>query len=49
MSRNRPTTLTNRLNEIINQLEPSANQNHLKILEPNFEAIAFSRPLKVSQ
>ncbi|MUG98136.1 hypothetical protein F7734_39840 [Scytonema sp. UIC 10036] len=49
MSRNRPTTLNNRLNEIINQLEPSASQNHLKILEPNSEAIAFSRALKVNQ
>ncbi|WP_158516629.1 hypothetical protein [Scytonema hofmannii] len=48
MSRNRPTNLNNRLNEIINQLEPSASQNYLKILEPNSEAITFSRPLKVN-
>ncbi|WP_407888584.1 hypothetical protein [Scytonema sp. NUACC26] len=49
MSRNRPTTLNTRLNEIIDRLGQSANQNHLKILEPNFEAIAFSKPLKINQ
>ncbi|WP_460203885.1 hypothetical protein [Scytonema sp. NUACC21] len=49
MRRNRPTTLNNRLHEIINQLEPVANQNSLKILEPNCEAIAYSAPLKIGK
>ncbi len=34
MSRNRPTTINGRLQEIITQLEPVAGQNRLKCPEP---------------
>jgi hypothetical protein len=34
MNRTRPKTIDNRLQEIIDQLEPAASQNRLKLIEP---------------